>query len=219
MPRGKSDYLEAAQLNGRYGGPAFALPATIHVALFSAGPNDAGTGTELTGGGYARVGVTNNTTNWPAGNPKSNGVAISFPQATADWVRAFNFATYDAATAGNLLDYGPLMSAIKLGSLDATDVTNNTITSIAHGLTNGTVVRVLSFAGGALPGGLAEDTRYFVVGATADTFQLSATSGGVAIDITSAGSGFVEFGTDQSIVVTSGGTASFAVGQLQILED
>lgn len=219
MPRGKSDYLEGAQVNGILGGPALALPVNVAVALFSAGPNDAGTGTELTGGGYARVAVANNATNWPAGNPKSNGTVITFPQATADWVRAFSWGIYDDAATPRLLYYGPLMSGIKMGSLVAADVTNNTITSVAHNLANGTAVRVLSFAGGALPGGLAEDTRYFVVGATADTFQLSATSGGVAIDITSAGSGFLEFGTDGSLVVTSGGQASFAAGQLTIAED
>ncbi len=219
MPRGKADYLELTQLNNILGAAAFTPPGTVHVALYSAGPNDAGTGTELTGGGYARVGVTNNATNWPAGNPKSNGVAITFPTATADWVRAYSWGILDAATGGNLLYYGPLMGNVRMGSLVTADVTNNTITSVGHSLANGTVIRVLSFAGGALPGGLAEDTRYFVVGATADTLQVSATAGGTAIDITSAGSGFIEFGTDGSLVVTSGGQASFAAGQLTITED
>jgi hypothetical protein len=38
-----------------------------------------------------------------------------------------------------------------------------------------------------VPGGLVEGNVYFVRDATADTFRLAATSGGVALDITSAG--------------------------------
>lgn len=64
------------------------------------------------------------------------------------------------------------------------DVTNNKILCEAHGLvdTNNVV-----FYGGTPPTGLTEGTVYFVVGNTAadpDTFQVSLTSGGAAIDIT-----------------------------------
>lgn len=190
--------------------------------MFSASPTDAGGGTEFTTGtapAYARVALTNNTTNWPAGNPKSNGTAITFPTATGDWPRAFAWGIFDASTAGNLLYWGPLATNIKIGSVDSTDVTNNTITSPSHLLTNTTPVQVFSYQGGAIPTGLSAGTRYFVVGAATDTFQLAATSGGAAIDITAIGSGFLEFGTDQSIIVSSGGTGSFAAGLLVISED
>lgn len=68
------------------------------------------------------------------------------------------------------------------------DVTTNTFTANAHGLTNGTVVKLVETAG-ALPTPLAPETVYFVVGATANTFQLSATLAGPVIDITATGSG------------------------------
>lgn len=58
----------------------------------------------------------------------------------------------------------------------------------AHGLANGDRV-FLSNSGGALPGGSAANRLYHVVGATANDFQVSLTSGGAAIDITSAGTG------------------------------
>lgn len=199
------------------GGTAFAAPANVHIALYSATPSDTGGGTELTTGtapAYARVATTNNTTNWPAGNPKSNGTAITYPQATGNWPRVYAWGGFDAATVGNLLYWGPLASNIRIGYADATA---NTITYPAHGLTNTTVVRVFTHPANALPAGLAQDTQYFVVGAATDTFQLSATSGGAAIDITA--SGFLEFGNDQSIVVSSGGTASFAIGALVVQED
>jgi len=45
------------------------------------------------------------------------------------------------------------------------------------------------FWGGTVPGGLTEGAVYYVRDAAADTFKVAATSGGAAIDITSAGSG------------------------------
>lgn len=109
---GKSSYLEGKILDEIYGATAFAAPATIYVGLFTAAPSDAGGGTEVSGGGYARVAVVNNATNWPAasGTPrmKSNGTAITFPAPTANWGTATHFGTFDAASAGNLLHWGAL---------------------------------------------------------------------------------------------------------------
>lgn len=63
-----------------------------------------------------------------------------------------------------------------------------TITEVAHGLSDGDAI-TLSNSGGALPVGLSAATTYYVIGATADTFQLSATYGGTAVLITSAAGG------------------------------
>lgn len=48
---------------------------------------------------------------------------------------------------------------------------------------------MLTNTGGALPSGLLERTRYYVINPTATTIQLSLTSGGAAVDITDGGSG------------------------------
>jgi len=57
----------------------------------------------------------------------------------------------------------------------------DTFTKAAHGLTNGTAVAFTTLTGGS---GLTADTlSYFVVGATANTFQVSETSGGSPVDI------------------------------------
>lgn len=61
-----------------------------------------------------------------------------------------------------------------------------TITSSSHGFSNGDIVSYFS-NGGAAIGGLVNETEYFVVGATANTFQVSSTSGGSAINLTSTG--------------------------------
>lgn len=64
-------------------------------------------------------------------------------------------------------------------------VTSSLFTATAHGLGNGEIV-VLS---GALPNGLTNNYVYYVIGATADTFQLSTTLGGTALAC-SNGSGY-----------------------------
>ena len=110
MTGSKSDYLENELLDHVLGGGDYSRPATVYVALYTAAPTDAGGGTEVSGGSYARVAVTNNATNWPAasGGAKSNGTEITFPTATADWGEVVAFAILDAAAAGNFLYWGDL---------------------------------------------------------------------------------------------------------------
>lgn len=83
------------------------------------------------------------------------------------------------------IDWG--MSIIPARTFTAQN-SNNTFTATAHGMANGQKVRV-SNAGGALPAGLVAGTNYFVIAAAANTFQLSATLGGSAVDVTTDGTG------------------------------
>jgi hypothetical protein len=73
-------------------------------------------------------------------------------------------------------------------TISAVDTGTETFTSTAHGKANADVVKVHSSADD-LPSGLSSTRVYYIVGATTDTFQLSLTSGGSAVDVTSAGSG------------------------------
>jgi hypothetical protein len=61
------------------------------------------------------------------------------------------------------------------------DLTGEKILRVAHGLSNGNMI---VFTNGTPPGGLVEGTIYFVVGATTDDFQVAATAGGAAINLT-----------------------------------
>jgi hypothetical protein len=119
---GKSNYLEGRVLDHLYGAVASTAPATIYVGLFTAAPTDAGGGTEVTGGSYARAAVTNNATNWPAasGTPrmKSNGTVIAFAAPTAAWGTVTHFATFDAATAGNMFHWAALTTPRTIASGD-----------------------------------------------------------------------------------------------------
>lgn len=110
MAGSKSDYLENALLNGVLGGPQYTLPTTVYIALSTAAYSDAATGssmTEVSGGSYARVAVTNNSTNWPnaSSGAKSNGTVFTFATATADWGTVQSFYIVDALSSGNVL-YG-----------------------------------------------------------------------------------------------------------------
>lgn len=168
--------------------------------LVTAPPTDTtpGTGTnaaatEATGGSpaYARQAVT-----WSAAasGVKQNSGALTFdvPAGT------YGFFTYWNASSGNTNNYrgyAPFggASAVKgFGVCDATDVTNNTITSNGHGLSNGDRVIVFNVFAESLPAGLTEGAAYFVVGAATDTFQVSNSSGGAAIDITGQGELFFQ---------------------------
>jgi hypothetical protein len=109
----KSTYLSNHLLDHLLGGPDFARPATVYVALFTSAPGAGGGGTEVSGGSYARVAVTNNATNFPAasGASKSNATAITFPAATAGWGSVSHYGLFDALTGGNLLKFAPILVA------------------------------------------------------------------------------------------------------------
>jgi hypothetical protein len=66
--------------------------------------------------------------------------------------------------------------------------TANTVNRDAHGLSNGTSIR-LSNTGGALPAELDDDNFYFVINSNANDFQVSLTSGGAAVTFTDDGTG------------------------------
>ena len=110
-----SDYTENKVLDEIFGATDFVAPATVYVALFTArgtiAQADANTTfTEVTGGSYVRKSVTNNATNFPAASAgsKSNGTAVTFVTATADWGTVTCFGIYDASSAGNLIAWADL---------------------------------------------------------------------------------------------------------------
>ncbi|MFT3992449.1 MAG: hypothetical protein QM680_13675 [Luteolibacter sp.] len=117
---GFSNYLENKVADHVLGGSDFTRPATVYVALYTATPTDSGGGTELSGGGYARATMTNNSTSWPASSSglKRNGVAITFPTASASWGTVVAFGIFDASSGGNLLVWGELDVAKSVESGD-----------------------------------------------------------------------------------------------------
>lgn len=118
-----SDYLENKLIDHLFRTATFAKPAALYIALLTAAPTDAGGGTEVVGGGYARVNLAPLDTNWKAtqggtsgasagtGGVTANAVSIAFPAPSANWGTVTHFGIYDASTAGNLLIWDALTAA------------------------------------------------------------------------------------------------------------
>lgn len=117
----KSNYLENEILDQIIGASAWTAPVTLYFALFTVAPTDAGGGTEVTGGSYAREAKTNNLTNFPAAvdGEKTNANDIDFGTATADWGTIVAVAVFDADTAGNMLYYGTLDQSKPVSNTDS----------------------------------------------------------------------------------------------------
>jgi len=103
-----SNFLENALVNATLRNTTYTSPATVYVALFTTDPTDANTGTEVTGGSYARTSV--------AFAAPSNGAAASsadctFPTCTSTWGTVSHIGIFDASTSGNLLYHTPLDSS------------------------------------------------------------------------------------------------------------
>ncbi len=118
-----TNYLEDAIVGHLFRGAAFTAPTTLYIALFTAAPGEAGGGTEVTGGSYARVSVANASLQWAAtaaGNGTTSNVnAITFPAPTANWGSVTHWAIMDAASVGNMLAYAALTTAKTINNGDA----------------------------------------------------------------------------------------------------
>jgi len=89
--------------------------AAAYVALYTSDPTDADTGTEVSGGSYARqlAGLSA-----ASGGASSNAADITFPTATASWGTVTHVGLRDAVTAGNLLMHSALDASKTVGSGD-----------------------------------------------------------------------------------------------------
>lgn len=95
-----SDYAENKLLDHVLGRAAFSMPSTVYAALYTAAPTDAGGGTQVSGGAYARQAFSVNATS--GGTTKPTG-DVQFPVATASWGTVVAVGIFDAASGGNLL--------------------------------------------------------------------------------------------------------------------
>jgi hypothetical protein len=95
-----TDYMENKIIDHMLRNQAYTPPSTVYVALFTSATGDDGSGTEVSGGSYARQAVTLSAA---SGGASSNSADITFPQATADWGTVTHLALMDAETGGNML--------------------------------------------------------------------------------------------------------------------
>lgn len=89
----------------------FTMPTTVYVSLHTANPTDSGTanGTEVSGSWYVRQPVTFAAQSTPGVTSNSN--TITYPAVTGAPVTVTHFALWDAATLGNMLEFGTLSAS------------------------------------------------------------------------------------------------------------
>ncbi|TMR11745.1 hypothetical protein ETD86_34825 [Nonomuraea turkmeniaca] len=194
--------------------------------LVTAPPTDTtpGTGataaaTEAIGGSpaYARLAVT-----WAAAasGQRSNSGALTFdvPAGT------YGFLTFWTALTGNsgtqYRGWAPINGSVKgFFSVDTT-LANDALFSVAHGLADGDRVLLMNVFAESLPTGLTEGAAYYVVNSTANSFKVSNSLGGAAVDISAVGGGegFFQkvipevFGAQGQITVAAGALVLDATG-------
>ena len=125
MASGKFQTYSQLLLNRLFNGTTWSIPGTLFIALFTVSPTVSTTGTEASGGSYARASVVSNTTNWPviSGTTTTitNGTIITFPTATANWSAGANMVSagiWDSLTTGILYYWGDVTVAKPVNSGD-----------------------------------------------------------------------------------------------------
>lgn len=186
-----------------------ATPGATHASLHSGDPSTTGAN-ELTGGtpAYARKALTWGSAS--AGQAVTVTTAQAFDVPAATTVVFVGF--WSALTAGTFRGFvaagAALTNPLAFSAAAATEI----FTAPGHTFTNGQQVMVIDTDGSSLPTGVVENTTYFVIAVSGTTFQLSATSGGAAINLTADGAGHVV--AVQNEVFGAQGTYTIAVGQL-----
>ena len=119
-----SNFLENALINATLRATTYTSPATVYVSLYTSDPTDADTGTEVSGGSYARTAVTMGA---PSNGVTTNSADVTFPTATASWGTVTHIGIHDALTTGNLLFHTPLDTSKTIDSGDIFKITSGNL--------------------------------------------------------------------------------------------
>ena len=107
-----TNYTENKLIDHIFRTASFVKPAGLYIGLIIAATDlEAGSVTEVTGAGYARIARAPLDANWNATTTNgitANTASLQFPAATADWGTVTHFGIWDAVTGGNLLIYARL---------------------------------------------------------------------------------------------------------------
>lgn len=120
-----SNYLENKVLDHVLRNTSYTSPTTVYVGLFTTDPTDAGTGTEVSGGSYARQALSVTTA---SGGIVTSSADVTFPQATASWGTVSHIGLMDALSSGNLLMHTPLTTSKTIDSGDILKISSGNLT-------------------------------------------------------------------------------------------
>lgn len=155
--------------------------SATHISLHTGNPSTTGAN-EVTGGTppYGRKAIT-----WtsPAAGVIDNNAALDFDVPAGATVTFWGMWT--AVTAGVFLGWFPVGGFLPF--VATMPQSSDVFTSYGHGLSNTNAVVVYDVQQAGVPTGLVEGTVYYVVNATADTFQLASVAGGAAINASADG--------------------------------
>jgi len=120
-----SNYLENKVLDHVLRNTSYTSPTTVYVGLFTSDPTDAGTGTEVSGGSYARQTLSVTTA---SGGIVTSSADVTFPQATAQWGTITHLGLLDAITSGNLLMHTALTTSKSIDNGDILKISSGNLT-------------------------------------------------------------------------------------------
>lgn len=120
-----SNFLENALINATLRNTAYTSPTSVFVGLFLTDPTDAGSGTEVSGGSYAREVATFAA---PTNGVSATNADVQFAQCTATWGTVTHFGIFDALTTGNLLYHGSLTASKTIETGDVFKITAGNLT-------------------------------------------------------------------------------------------
>lgn len=106
----KSNWWETEMLN-----LMFLTYDPVYVALFTTNPDEDASGTEVSGGSYARESVAASVFVVLTGSA-ANNTNIEFTEATANWGTVSHAAIFTSASGGDMLYYSPLDSSVVINT-------------------------------------------------------------------------------------------------------
>ena len=109
-----SNTYETNVLTWTFTSDAVTRPTAWYIGLFTSAPGEAGGGTEVSGGSYARKAVSFSV----SGNLATNSAAVEFDVATADWGTITHVAVFDALSGGNQIAYASLTASKTIATGD-----------------------------------------------------------------------------------------------------
>ena len=119
-----SNFLEDAIINATLRNTTYTSVAAVYVSLWTTDPTDAGSGTEVSGGSYARTAVTFGA---PSNGVTTNSADVTFPTATGTWGTVGWIGINDALSSGNLLYHTALDASKSITSGDIFKITTGNL--------------------------------------------------------------------------------------------
>lgn len=120
-----TNFLENKLLDHVLRNVSYTSPTTVYVGLFTTAPTDTTSGTEVSGGSYARQVLSVSTA---SDGVVSSSADITFPQATGNWGTITSLGIHDALSSGNLLMFTDLTTSKTIETGDILKVSTGSLT-------------------------------------------------------------------------------------------